>query len=75
MLVIFTLEHCPQCKLLKKYLVSKGIEFEEKDAQENAQFLMTQGFMAAPVIDLDGQMIPFISIKQIEILLKTSGYL
>lgn len=50
---IYSTTSCPYCKMLKDYLISKNLSFEEKltDQDENAKNEMTQvsgGFLGVP---------------------------
>jgi len=53
-LTVYTLEHCPNCELLKDFLKKKGITFEEEDMSSAASLteLRVNGVFAmeAPVL-------------------------
>jgi len=73
-LIIYTLEHCPKCKVLTSYLKSMNIEFEEKNAQDFISYLTNQGYYSAPVLELDGELFDFRSTKQVTLILHRHGY-
>lgn len=47
-----------QCKMAKRYLSERNVEFEERNINEQPEYvdyLKNRGFMALPVIDVEGQ--------------------
>ena len=56
MITIYTTATCPKCRILKKKLEEKGIEYEEFTDEEEMQHM---GIMAVPVLDVDGRMMDF----------------
>ena len=56
MITIYTTATCPKCRILKKKLEEKGIEYEEFTDEEEMQRM---GIMAIPVLDVDGRMMDF----------------
>lgn len=72
--IIYTLEHCPKCKVLTSYLKSMGIEFEEKNAQDFVTYLTSEGYYAVPILELDGELFDFTSVKQVTLILHKHGY-
>lgn len=56
MITIYTTATCPKCRILKKKLEEKGIEYEEFTDEEEMQRM---GIMAVPVLDVDGRMMDF----------------
>lgn len=55
---VYTTNTCPHCVSAKEYLKEKGIDFEEKNVQTDAearQELMAMGHMGVPVILVDGE--------------------
>lgn len=54
--VVFSSNSCPYCVSAKDYLKEKGVEFEEKNIQEDKvarKELMDRGHMGVPVILID----------------------
>lgn len=50
---VYTSNTCPYCTMAKEYLKGRGIEFEEKNVQNDAQArseLMQKGYTGVPVI-------------------------
>lgn len=50
---IFTSSTCPHCKTAKDYLNEKGVEFEERNVQNDPEArkeLIQKGYMGVPVI-------------------------
>ncbi len=50
---IFTSSTCPHCKTAKDYLKEKGVEFEERNVQNDPEArkeLIQKGYMGVPVI-------------------------
>ena len=47
---------CPQCNVLKTKLDNKGIEYEFVTDED---VMIAKGFMAAPILEVDGEMMPF----------------
>lgn len=55
---VFTSSTCPYCTMAKDYLKDKGVEFEEKNVQTDAQArdeLMAKGYTGVPVIVIDNE--------------------
>jgi arsenate reductase-like glutaredoxin family protein len=38
-ITVYTITDCPFCKQEKEFLTAQGLQFEEKNVQENRQFL------------------------------------
>lgn len=59
--IVYTTAICPYCFTLKKFLTSKGIEFEEVDASSDEKiqdFIIEKtGKMHVPVISIDNEYI------------------
>jgi glutaredoxin 3 len=72
--IIYTTSWCPFCDATKEYLKSKGIEFEEKnvenDLQAREEMIEKSGQLGVPVIDIDGKIIIGFSPEEIEEALK-----
>jgi glutaredoxin-like YruB-family protein len=58
---IYSADWCAFCHAAKDYLTKKGVNFEEKNVEENQQFAMESvqksGQMGIPVLDIDGEII------------------
>lgn len=53
---VYTKNNCVQCKMTKKTLEQYGIDFVEKNIEEDAQSMTTlknQGYQAVPVVFAD----------------------
>ncbi len=51
--LVYSSNTCPYCTLAKDYLADKGVEFEERNVQEDdnaRKELMEMGHMGVPVI-------------------------
>ena len=48
--LLFTTKTCPNCKIVKKVLGEKGIEYEMIDAEENEEMCDKYGIMQAPTL-------------------------
>ena len=59
MLTVYTTPNCPRCKLLKEWLKSKGVNFEEKnlDDSEVMTDLIVRNIyvLSAPALEVDGK--------------------
>ena len=57
--VVYSITTCPWCDKLKKYLKSKGVEYEERNIEENEQYakecLALSGDTMVPVMTVDGK--------------------
>lgn len=56
---IYSMPSCPWCEKLKKYLDSKGVEYEgfniESDEEARKECYRLSGDLAVPVITFDGE--------------------
>lgn len=55
--IVYTVPSCPNCRRAKAALMAKGRPFKELALNENPDILLkltTEGFKAAPVIEMDG---------------------
>lgn len=51
--IVYTSNTCPYCTMAKDYLKDRGVEFEERNVQNDAQArteLMEKGYTGVPVI-------------------------
>ena len=56
MITIYTTQTCPKCKILKKKLQEKGIEYQEFNDEDEMQRM---GVLSVPVMDVDGEQLDF----------------
>ena len=56
MIIIYTTQTCPKCKILKKKLQEKGIEYKEFNDEDEMQRM---GILSVPVMDVDGEQLDF----------------
>ena len=56
MITIYTTQTCPKCKILKKKLHEKGIEYKEFNDEDEMQRM---GILSVPVMDVDGEQLDF----------------
>ena len=52
---------CPQCRVLKKKLEAKGIEFEENTNKEQ---MLNLNFVRVPVLEVDGKRMDFVTANK-----------
>jgi glutaredoxin 3 len=71
---VYSTPTCPWCTVVKKYLASKDVPFEDLDvsADRNSALEMVQksGQRGVPVIDIDGEIIVGFNQEAIDKLLK-----
>jgi glutaredoxin 3 len=74
---VYSTPTCPYCTMVKSYLKSKNIGFEDydvsRDAQRAEEMIRKSGQMGVPVTDIDGKIIVGFSPVQIEKALKTGA--
>lgn len=69
---IFTSSTCPHCKTAKDYLKEKGVEFEERNVQNDPEArkeLIQKGYMGVPVIVVGDEEIQGFDKQRLEELL------
>ena len=54
--VILYSTHCPRCAVLEEKLEDAGIKFELIEDQD---IMQEKGFMSAPMLEVDGQVMDF----------------
>lgn len=54
--VIYTQENCPKCKILKKKLNDKGVEYTECS---DVSVLMSKGIEFTPMLEVDNDMMSY----------------
>lgn len=61
MIIVYSADWCAFCHAAKDYFKRLGIKFEERNVEENPQYLQESveksGQRGIPVIDIDGQII------------------
>ena len=59
MLIVYTTLNCPRCKMLKEWLKSKGVEFEERnldDSEVMADLIVRNIYiLSAPALEVGGK--------------------
>lgn len=71
--VVYSSNTCPYCVNAKDYLAELGVEYEEKNIQQDKEArkeLMEMGHMGVPVIVIDGEEIVGFDKGKIDSLLK-----
>ncbi len=58
------------CKLVKAYLKNNEIEFEEANAKEHLEYLISQGFNQTPILEIDNNLYFIGSLKTLEKILR-----
>ncbi|RLC74795.1 MAG: NrdH-redoxin [Chloroflexi bacterium] len=53
-IILYTTPQCPMCKQVKKFLDDLRIQYEERNAQVYANYLLSKGFMSVPLVEIDG---------------------
>ena len=53
---MYTTQTCPKCKILKKKLQEKGIEYKEFNDEDE---MLRMGILSVPVMDVDGEQLDF----------------
>lgn len=49
-ITVYSKSACQPCKLTKRHLERRGLDYTELDAREHADFLTSLGFRASPVV-------------------------
>lgn len=57
-IILYKTPTCPKCKVLKKKLEDKGIEFTEN---EDIDEMLSIGIMNAPTLSVNGELLDFMS--------------
>jgi glutaredoxin 3 len=73
---VYSTPTCPYCTMVKSYLKSKSIPFEDYDVSSDGaraeEMIRKSGQMGVPVTDVDGSIIVGFSPVQIERALKAA---
>ncbi len=59
-IVVYSMEGCPPCAMVKQFLTRMGVDFQVKDVRKDPQArdeFMRLGFRGTPVTMIDGQAI------------------
>ncbi|MEW6723189.1 MAG: glutaredoxin family protein [Candidatus Micrarchaeota archaeon] len=74
--IVYSTTVCPWCVKVKEFLKQNGVEYEERNAQENPEYasevLQKSGGMAVPVTDIEGTIIVGFNVKKLKEALKLS---
>lgn len=57
-IILYKTPTCPKCKVLKKKLEDKGVEFTEN---EDIDEMLSMGIMNAPTLSVNGELLDFMS--------------
>lgn len=71
-ITVYTSSTCPYCTLAKEYLDDKGVEYTEKNVQEDQEArkeLMNSGHMGVPVVVIDDEEIVGFDKEKIDLAL------
>jgi len=74
--IVYSTDWCPYCKHAKNYLKNKGVDFKEKNIEEDGsarEELMekTNGiYSGVPVIDINGELLQGFDQNQIDLALE-----
>lgn len=71
-ITVYTSSTCPYCTLAKEYLDDKGVEYTEKNVQEDQEArkeLMSSGHMGVPVVVIDDEEIVGFDKEKIDLAL------
>ena len=58
MIKVYSKPNCIKCEMVKRYLIDKGVKFNEIDVFEDAEalaMLRDKGFSQMPVVDVNGE--------------------
>ncbi len=70
---LYTTPTCPYCKMIKNYLSSKNIPYEDFDVSQNyeklEEMIKVSGQMGVPVVVVDGEVIIGFNKEKIDLLL------
>lgn len=66
--IIYTTKTCAYCPMVKKYLTSKGVEFEERNAEDpevGEEALRISGAMTVPITVIGSSVIVGWNVSQL----------
>ena len=72
-IILYTARFCPSCPKVKKWLDSKGIKYEERDAEKIPDECDYYGIQSIPTVRLDDKVYPVRDIRKFENWLKKNG--
>ncbi|RKD31332.1 glutaredoxin family protein [Thermohalobacter berrensis] len=70
--IVYTSNTCPYCTMAKEYLTEKGVNYIEKNVNEDPEArreLIQKGYRGVPVIIIGGEEIPGFDKERIDSLL------
>jgi len=74
---IYSTPECPYCKMAKKFLTEKGVEYEDlnvaDDEKAREEMIEKSGQMGVPVLDINGTIIVGFDQPKIEQALGSEG--
>lgn len=74
MVTVYSRTTCGPCKMLKKWLDSKGVDYSEKNIETNPEFsdelIKQTGMMTVPVTVVDGEVIPGLNLAKLSSILR-----
>ncbi len=65
-ITLYTKDNCPQCKMTKKFLADKNLNFEEINIDNEPQYIDTlkeQGFRSVPVITTADERVTIVGFR------------
>ncbi|PMD73158.1 glutaredoxin-like protein NrdH [Companilactobacillus nuruki] len=63
--IVYSKNNCMQCRMTKRYLKEHHVSFEERNINQDPQYLDTlkqQGFQSVPVV-MNGEMDPIVGFR------------
>ncbi len=69
-IIVYSTTYCPWCVKVKDFLKQNGLQYEERNAQENPEYVQEvmkkSGGVAVPVTDVDGTIIIGFNVKKLK---------
>lgn len=65
-ITIYTKDNCPQCKMTKRFLAEKNVDYIEKNIDEEPQYvdwLKEQGFQSVPIVTTEDQKVTIVGFR------------
>ncbi|MGO2082918.1 glutaredoxin-like protein NrdH [Vagococcus sp.] len=66
LITLYTKDNCPQCKMTKKFLADKGVNFQEINIDTEPHYidqLKEQGFRSVPVITTADERVTIVGFR------------
>jgi glutaredoxin len=74
-LIFYTARFCPTCPKVKRWLDSKGIQYEERDAEKIPSECDYYGIQSLPTVRIDEQVLPVGNdLRKLERWLRKNGF-